>query len=72
MTNTDLVLGTETLPRKNDITEKEMNFKARCGTHLTVTVDISCLCCGTSETKRVLSSKISVKLSLHVAGQTVK
>jgi len=39
MTHTNLVLGTETLPRKRDITEKELNFKARCSTYLTMTVD---------------------------------
>jgi hypothetical protein len=42
MTHTDLVLGTETLPRKRDITEKELNFKARCSTYLTMTVDTLC------------------------------
>jgi len=43
MTHTDLVLGTETLPRKRDFTEKELNYKARCSTHLTMTVDTLCV-----------------------------
>jgi hypothetical protein len=44
ITHTDLMVGTRILPSKHDMTEKkELNFKARCSTHLTMTVDILCV-----------------------------
>jgi len=43
MTPTDLVLGTGTLPRKHNVTENELNFKARSRTHLKMKVDTLCV-----------------------------